>query len=796
MSSKRLHVVYVCREFAPYTGGGIGTYISQVAKAMANAGHKVTVLTDLLDRKPVSELDIGQIEFMEPVRFDSSRLQDFMSAHQAYSYRVYETLQKLSAQSDIDVIEFPEFRGEGFATIRAKRTLNEFASTKLVVKCHTPSSLIEHINDEYFLQPRHDLDIFMEDYSVHYADGVTSPSKSLADYFNYRLGRSDIRNCPYPLVLPESNSKREFTRDSLKEIAYIGSIQPRKGVDHFVDAALMVLEEDASFTFSIYGGERNESVLWSSYTDILKARIPEHLAKHFNFAGAVAAESVPDLLQKTSVVMLPSRWENWANACLEAMNMGCIVCASRSGGMGEMIEPQKSGFWINPQDVRSTVRLIRKLPKLGKKAEKISIAAKKRASELTNPARTVAKIESNYASIPAKKSWIRIGELDELPLVSVIIPFFNLKDTLDETVESVKASTYPNLEIIVVNDGSTDALAVERFNGLEGVVKLDKPNSGLSDTRNFGISRSNGEFFLPLDSDDTIEPSYIERAVECLLNLPDLSYVGCHAKNFGAFEGEYTPLGFVKPLMGIQNTDTKCSALFRKAAIDATYDPQLYSYEDWDFLISVHEEGGGGEILPKALFNYRRHYGSMVFSTANHQKSHLLQYMMHKHADFWEEDYPRLSRILLRLWKDEEFERNFRNVELVQIYYGVEGVYSEKHSSILTVYRGQKQNLRFRLPTAGMITSIRIDPCASPSLIRVHHIQIRELGDFGISHEFKDKTSLSKLSIEGTAKGGWDEDSLLIHSDGDDPQLHINGLSIDPSRPTEIWIELTVDASG
>jgi glycogen(starch) synthase len=794
MSLEKLHIVYVCREFAPYTGGGIGTYINQVSRAMVAAGHAVTVVTDLMERCPVGSAKMEGVRFIKPVMGDNHALQNYMSAQQAYAYRVFDTLKALALEQAIDVIEFPEFRGEGFATIRAKRTLNEFPETRLVVKCHTPASLIETINDEYFLQPRHDIDIFMEDYSVLHADGVTAPSRSLVDYFKNRLGRNDIRFCPYPLDLPQATAPRGFTADSLKQVAYIGSIQPRKGVDHFIEAAILVLEKDPAYAFAIYGGERNESVLWTSYTDILKAKIPEKWRACFNFAGAIDPSSIPDLLQNTSVCVLPSRWENWANACLEAMSMGCIVCASANGGMGEMIEHKRSGFHIDPSDVDRTARMLLDLPRLGQKALKISNAAVKRAKKLTDPESVTAKILSNYRAIQAGRKWQYVKDLSAHPLVSVIVPYFNQKETLAETLNSVRASTYPCIEIVVVNDGSTDPAARELFEQLKGVVKIDKENGGLSSARNVGIRQSKGEFFLPLDSDDLIDPHYIERAVECMINLPDLAYVGCHARNFGAFDGEYTPLGFVKPLMGIQNTDTKCCALFRKSKVPCSYDTQLYSYEDWDFLISIHETGGQSDILPAALFHYRRHYDSMVFSTANHQKAHLLQYIMHKHEQFWREDYPRLSRILLRLWKDEEFDRNFRNVEIIQVYYGVDGVYSETHSSILTVYKGQKQNLRFRLPTAGTITSVRIDPCASPSLIRIHQIQIFEIGNSNPVHRFDDATAFAQLSIEGTAKGGWEKDSLLIHSTGDDPQLHINDLAIDPAVPTEIWIELTVDA--
>ena len=118
----------------------------------------------------------------------------------------------------------------------------------------------------------------------------------------------------------------------------------------------------------------------------------------------------------------------------------------------------------------------------------------------------------------------------------------------------------------------------------------------------------------------------------------EVSYVGSYAQNFGAFDGVYSPLGTVKPLMALQNTDIKCSGVFRKTAFGNGYDPVLYSYEDWDFLIGINERGGIGEVIPEPLFKYRRDFRSMVFSTANHQKAHLMQYMFKKHERYWAED--------------------------------------------------------------------------------------------------------------------------------------------------------------
>ena len=106
------------------------------------------------------------------------------------------------------------------------------------------------------------------------------------------------------------------------------------------------------------------------------------------------------------------------------------------------------------------------------------------------------------------------------PLVSVVIPAFNTGRYLPETLESVFAQSYPNLEIIVVDDGSTDdTLAVAR-GYCDRIVLLERPHAGLGPTRSAGIERAVGEFLLFLDSDDILEPDAVRTQVDVALRHP------------------------------------------------------------------------------------------------------------------------------------------------------------------------------------------------------------------------------------------------------------------------------------
>lgn len=131
---------------------------------------------------------------------------------------------------------------------------------------------------------------------------------------------------------------------------------------------------------------------------------------------------------------------------------------------------------------------------------------------------------------PAPRRWPQVSET---PLVSVVIAAYNAEQHLAETLESVLSQTYPHLEIIVVDDGSTDGTArcVRAFG--ERVRYIHQPNSGTcSKPRNAGIGSARGELITVLDADDLMQPDKIEKQVDFLRRHPDAGCVVVDYQNF------------------------------------------------------------------------------------------------------------------------------------------------------------------------------------------------------------------------------------------------------------------------
>lgn len=112
-----------------------------------------------------------------------------------------------------------------------------------------------------------------------------------------------------------------------------------------------------------------------------------------------------------------------------------------------------------------------------------------------------------------------------LPLISVIVPVYNVEQYVEECVESLVAQDYPNLEIVVVDDGATDGSGAicDRFaETYENVTVYHKENGGLSDARNYGLAHSHGEWISFVESADYVSPMYRRWDSMCTHRTPIL----------------------------------------------------------------------------------------------------------------------------------------------------------------------------------------------------------------------------------------------------------------------------------
>jgi len=248
------------------------------------------------------------------------------------------------------------------------------------------------------------------------------------------------------------------------------------------------------------------------------------------------------------------------------------------------------------------------------------------------------------------------------PLVSVIIPCYNQGQYIDEAVDSVLAQTYQNLEIIIVNDGSTDELSIEILRSYKKTktTVLHTANKGLPSARNYAIKMSKGKYILPLDADDKIGSTYIEKAVNLLEANSNIGIVYCEGELFGDQMGKWYLPKYKFPDILLDNV-IFCSGFFRKndwERVGGYNYEMIYGWEDYDFWLSIIELGREVHCISDTLFYYRRQFGSMVELIKDHH--HLYSYiiMCKKHPDLYFHKFVIVLSVIITLRSDLQHTRS------------------------------------------------------------------------------------------------------------------------------------------
>jgi glycosyltransferase involved in cell wall biosynthesis len=205
-----------------------------------------------------------------------------------------------------------------------------------------------------------------------------------------------------------------------------------------------------------------------------------------------------------------------------------------------------------------------------------------------------------------------------LPLVSVLIPCFNYGRYLDFAVDSILQQTFQNVEIIIINDGSTDTYTVEK---LKNYTKpktsvIHQINRYPSAARNYGFSHSNGQYILTLDADDMFERTFLEKAIHILErdHQYTIGAVSSEVLKFGYYDSIWRPRGgnLTNFILGINCV--ACALIRRKAwELAGGFDETMIEgYEDWDFWIRLTKIGWSIHIIPELLFYYRTKENSRI----------------------------------------------------------------------------------------------------------------------------------------------------------------------------------------
>jgi len=224
------------------------------------------------------------------------------------------------------------------------------------------------------------------------------------------------------------------------------------------------------------------------------------------------------------------------------------------------------------------------------------------------------------------------------PKISVIIPCYNYGQYVEAAVDSVLASTFNDYEIIIVNDGSTDTLTIEILSHLNKPKTriINQANQGPSTARNNGIKVSSGQYFLPLDADDAIESTFLEKAYRILETNPNLGYVYPYEKFFGDDDWVWKPKEYNYYKLLFDDQIPSCSLVRKKAweNIGGYNSNMIYGFEDWEFWINLGKYGWYGQLIAEPLYNHRKH-GLNMSKTAFKKRNLLIKQIKRNHPEIY-----------------------------------------------------------------------------------------------------------------------------------------------------------------
>lgn len=225
------------------------------------------------------------------------------------------------------------------------------------------------------------------------------------------------------------------------------------------------------------------------------------------------------------------------------------------------------------------------------------------------------------------------------PIVSVIIPVYNTEKYLVEALNSVLSQTYKNIEVIAVDDGSTDTSPDILSKYSDRIKILSQPNRGASAARNYGVSASSGEIIAFLDSDDLWDSNKIERQLAVLQNHPeavgvysDVRYIDANGKEIkptDAYRMVWCSGNILEPLLagkGVFGFSPSQTIIRRKCfELAGGFPENVKQCEDYGLWLKLSLQGPF-LYLVDTLSSYRRRPGSLTASKDVHEEQLYGQY--------------------------------------------------------------------------------------------------------------------------------------------------------------------------
>jgi glycogen(starch) synthase len=380
-------------EYPPETGwGGIARSTHGTAHALARRGHEVHVLSAVRSQQERHYKDdqvyVHRSDVRDLFTLGRWRWAAVSARYLERAVSTYLACRRLGIQ--FDVVEYPECGAEGlfFSLSRKWPTVANLRTSWPL--------LVEHSGHKGALSDR--AAAYLEGLSVRRADMITSPSQALADWTReeFRLSDRPISIIPHPApIQPQTATPIPVGGFSQTRVLCVGRLEYRKNPEVVVRAAKAVCEKIPSAEFIFAGGARLRNT--ANYQDWLADLAQEcGVASRMRFTGHQQHQEVEALQRAASIIVVPSRWENFPNVVMEAMIAARPIVASRVGGIPEMISDGETGLLVHPEDTEGWAQALIALLTDHERARRMGLRAREDALDRFDPAKIAAQRETIY----------------------------------------------------------------------------------------------------------------------------------------------------------------------------------------------------------------------------------------------------------------------------------------------------------------------------------------------------------------------------------------------------------------
>lgn len=649
-------------EYPPFYGGGIGTYCVITGRMLAAAGHDITIFVSDVTVKDYTETRRDGVRL---VRFNPSRTNS--SAHLGYVTNIaYEfahiVRHFVEKEGRPDAIESQEYLGIAYYLLQYKWQLADWCKDiPVVLTVHSPTFLYLEYNEVNLSAYPVYWICEMERFCLRAADLLISPSAYIAGEIEKRFlpGREMVvvpnpfDAKPIGLATPPVNAEG-------KEIIYFGKLSPQKGSFHLLRYFAAMWDAGFSLPLSMIGGQdivyHPEGLMMG---EVVRNRFGKYEQRGLlKLEQPIRHDRLAARLSSAAVVIVPSYHDNLPYVVFEMMSMGLMVLVSKQGGQAEIVQDGINGFIFDHEIAGSFEARLREVLALSPQARQlVAQAARERVSRFYNPAliasRKIPLIEALIAQRPVPAEFpfvspqppvdVPENKLPAIPgLLSVVVPYFNMGEYIDETMRSLLAADYRHMEILLINDGSTDTRSLrelDKYRQMERVSVLDQPNGGLARTRNNGAAAARGQYLAFLDADDTVHTGYYSRAIQVLSAYSNVHFAGAWVQYMEGSDRVWPTFQPEPPLILFHNTVNSSGLVYKRDSfLAAGRNNEQMDYpglEDYDSVIAMVAAGLNGVVIPDKLFNYRVRRTSMIRSISDLKKQHLVNHIMDTHASIY-----------------------------------------------------------------------------------------------------------------------------------------------------------------